>query len=1035
MSVGRPFNVGVVVPVYRQGNGIFRCIESVIESELPIGATLSLVLVDNSPGNSMLDNQSSPLVTVLRPGRNLGISGGRNAGMRAVPNADFVVFVDEDVAVDRNCIFELCEFLQSNPSAGVATPCITYGADPERIWAAGTNIDMRSGRVSFVADLSDLEPFRVGVAPSVIATSRAALDATGGFDPDFFAVYEDTDFCIRVASARMQTYCVPRARAVHDTPIEPIEQTRHLASRSYWIGRNRVLFMRRHGTQLARFALFWPIYAIYYGYVGLVAGKPLSFLQFLRGSVAGLFVPPRRWSLLRRPEWAVVATATAFILIWFHNGVLFGGGDQGPSFLRPDVAFRWSWQLWSDVAVGSTHPELVAAWPFWGTIDIFWRFGIPPWVLEAGVYWVCMVVGGISVMSLARRHCGKGSSGPLAAGFIYLLAPFTTINVWHRFLLTYEVFFALLPLSVAILHHYYGTGRYRYLALLMVVVPWFAIAFVSPGLVVIFGVSVIGDALYTAWTIGPRPVVRRFPIAAGALLASNLFWIIPLGLQGPSALSGPGITTSDNYVNFVGSSISTDLGNTFRLLNGFYLHGGFAVGWPYQSSVFLALLFILPLLGFSALLLRPSRSTFYLTLLALFGVFLAKGAAAPGGSVLGFFMRTFQPAGVLRNAYEEGGFIYLLGLSLLVGVTISELFARWTSLRPRVGGAVAGSALLLLGAWPIVTGSVFSSPQFGTYKVAPPPQYGALTTVFAPLRSSDSLAIVAPVANEGITYLWKYGYRGVDPTDILDPRTISMLSGSSLSAEMLKELSRFPEGNSATVLARMVGARYVLVRTDINPTPDHLLTPLNVERLLRSSAVYQKIERSGPLVLYRLRGCVDPLMYSTRTVLLQNDTTWSALAHAVGRNCATVVTPSPHIPKNLVGNHALTPERPLPFTRLSSTAYSVILPADYSGWVVLNQAFNTGWSARVINKVPSCPLGIITCLAYGAENRPQLAGPFLSNSYANAWYVHTTKPVRLLVLYRPQSLVEIAALLSFILDIIFGTICGFALKRRRLTRS
>jgi len=1033
MNLGGPFHVGVVVPAYRQGDGILRCIDSILGSELPPDVSLDLVIVDNSAGNSVLDARSSPLITVLRPGRNLGIAEGRNAGMRAVPTVDVVVFVDEDVTLDRHCLYELCGFLQSNPDAGVATPCITYAAAPERVWAAGTNIDLRSGRVSFVTEPPGPDPYRVGVAPSVIAASRAALDATTGFDPDFFAVYEDTDFCVRSEVAGLHTYCVPMARAVHDTPVELAKQRRHLASRSYWVGRNRVLFMRRHGTQPARFALMWPVYAAYYGYVALAARKPLSFLQFLRGSAAGLTVPPRRWSLLRRPEWAIVAIATALVLIWFHGGVLFGGGDQGPEFLRPDVAFNWSWQLWNDVAVGSTHPELVAGWPFLGTVDLVWRLGVPPWVLEAGVYWICMVVGGMSVMALARRHCHKGSSGPLVAGLVYLLAPFTTINVWHRFLLTYEVFFALLPLGMAILRRYYDSGRYRYVALLTVVVPWFAVAFVSPGLVLIFALCVVVDAMYIAWTSRLRIVLRRFLVAAGALVAANAFWIIPFAMTGPSALSGPAITTNQNYVNFVGSSLSTDLGNVFRSLNGFYLQGGLAVGWPYHSQVFLALLFLLPLLGFAALLLHPSRSTFYLAILALIGLFLAKGAAAPGGSVLGYFIRTFQPAGVFRDAYELGGFIYLLGISLLVGVAVSALFARWTNWRPRVVGTAMAGALLLVGAWPTVTGSVFSTPQFGTYKVSPPPQYLALPTAFPSLRGPDSRAIVAPVTSEGITYLWKYGYRGVDPMDILDPHTISMLSGTFLPAGMLKELSRFPEGNGASVLARIVGARYVLVRTDINPVPDHLLSPSRVEAVLRSSPDYRLIKRSGPLILYRLQGCIEPTMYSTGMARVQQVVTWNALADAVGSNCDTVVAPSSYIPKDAGRSLTPTSARPLRFTEMSSTAYTAVLPAGFSGWVVLNQPFNTGWSARVVTRVPSCPLASVTCLAFGTRNAPHLAGPFLANSYANAWYVHTTRPERLVVLYGSQSLVELSGLLSLVLIVLFGGVASWLSLRRRRT--
>ncbi|MDA8358085.1 MAG: glycosyltransferase [Actinomycetota bacterium] len=1034
MTEGTGISIGVVIPAYRDSGIAAECIESVLGSDLPAGHSLELVVVDNSVGRARIDHHPGSPVAILRPDKNLGICEGRNAGMRALPSSDIVVFVDEDVVLDRLCLRELAGFLATHDDAGVATALITYSESLGRIWAAGTNIDTRSGRVSFVTEVSGSEPFRVGVAPSVIAVTRAALDVTAGFDTDYFATYEDSDFCLRSAEANLYTYCVPSARARHHTPTAVSQQRRHLASRSYWIGRNRILFMRRHGTRPSLFALMWPVYAAYYGLVALASRKPLSFLQFLHGSLDGVLFPKRSGSLWRRPEWIVVGVATALVAIWFHGGVLLGAGDQGPSFLRPDVDFAWSWQIWNNAALGGTHPELVAGWPFWGTIDLFWKLGIPAWALEAGVYWSSMVVAAVSVMSLARHHCRADSVAPLISSLVYLLAPFTTINVWHRYLLTYQLFFALLPLSLALLRKYYGTGQFRHVVVLVIAMPWFAECFVSPGLAVVIAVMILADSAYMAWVGGRRPVGRRFLLGSGGMIVANVYWMIPLALQGPSALSGPGLTAAANYANFVGSSAYTDISNVFRSLNGYYLQGGLSLGWPYRSGPFLSLLFLLPLLGFSALLLRRNGSSLYLTALGIAGVFLAKGSSPPGGFLLGDVIRRFQLAGSLRNTYEMCGFIYLLAIALLVGVTASEISTRLTGSRLRPAALPIGIALLVVCGWPTISGSVFSTPQFGSYRVAPPEQYSSLSTTIDALGGPESRAIVAPVTDQGISYLWRHGYRGVDPMDIMDPHSISMTSGTAASPSILRELARFPEGPEASELPRILGARFVVVRSDINPKPDHLLPVTVVRGALASSPDYQLVKQRGPLAIYRLGGCIDAPMYATPVVMFRKTSSWESLAQSVGPDCATVVSPHPGLPRISEPVVPPSPPQSLHFVQLSSTAYSARLPAGFTGWVVLNVATSSGWSARLVSRVPSCPLASVACLSIETQHSPALAGPYLANSYANAWFVQAGGPTNILILYSPQSIVEVSALASAFLLLLYLACIGLLVLRRRRRR-
>lgn len=283
--------LGVVVPAYASPDDLRDCLASVVASRLPDGWALEVVVVDNASDERVAAEAERYPVRLLRPGRNLGISGGRNAGMAELLHCDAVVFVDHDVTLEAGCLALLVRTFSAEPDVGVVTPRIFYRDAPERTWAAGTLIDLRTGRVRFVTEPPSADPYEVDVAPSVIMASRRALTATGGFDEDFFAVWEDTDFCVRARKAGLGIMCVPAATALHRTPVTAADQIRHLASRAYWVGRNRVLFMRRHGTRPLGFVAMLPVYAAYYALVCFRAGKPRQVISFLRGTTHGLLNP------------------------------------------------------------------------------------------------------------------------------------------------------------------------------------------------------------------------------------------------------------------------------------------------------------------------------------------------------------------------------------------------------------------------------------------------------------------------------------------------------------------------------------------------------------------------------------------------------------------------------------------------------------------------------------------------------------------------------------------------------------------------
>jgi GT2 family glycosyltransferase len=91
---------------------------------------------------------------------------------------------------------------------------------------------------------------------------REVVDKIGGVD-DWFLCYFDPDYCLRAKKAGLLTWYEPKAVCYHDQSKDPNVWRPRVLSRAYLLGRNRVLFMRRHGNMLS-FSLFLPLLLGYY---------------------------------------------------------------------------------------------------------------------------------------------------------------------------------------------------------------------------------------------------------------------------------------------------------------------------------------------------------------------------------------------------------------------------------------------------------------------------------------------------------------------------------------------------------------------------------------------------------------------------------------------------------------------------------------------------------------------------------------------------------------------------------------------------
>jgi GT2 family glycosyltransferase len=87
-------------------------------------------------------------------------------------------------------------------------------------------------------------PFQTGYAHgAAMMVPRRVLDFVGPLAEDYFLYYEEIDWCERIRQAGLSVWVVPEALVLHK---ESVTMNTLGATKTYYLSRNRVLFMRRH---------------------------------------------------------------------------------------------------------------------------------------------------------------------------------------------------------------------------------------------------------------------------------------------------------------------------------------------------------------------------------------------------------------------------------------------------------------------------------------------------------------------------------------------------------------------------------------------------------------------------------------------------------------------------------------------------------------------------------------------------------------------------------------------------------------------
>jgi GT2 family glycosyltransferase len=211
--------------------------------------SIEVIVVDNGSedGSAQAVAEEFPQVKLIEQTTNAGFSKGNNIGFHHAAGR-FILLLNPDVILHRNCVDALANFLLVHPEAGAVGPRLLR-PDGRLDLASRRGFPTPSTALYRLAGLSRLFPhsrrfnrYNLGYQPedvpheidagtgACLLVRRSAIDQVGFLDPDFYMYGEDLDLCFRLKQGGWKIYYLPAAEAVHVKG----QSTRQLPGRMLW---------------------------------------------------------------------------------------------------------------------------------------------------------------------------------------------------------------------------------------------------------------------------------------------------------------------------------------------------------------------------------------------------------------------------------------------------------------------------------------------------------------------------------------------------------------------------------------------------------------------------------------------------------------------------------------------------------------------------------------------------------------------------------------------------------------------------------
>lgn len=595
----------------------------------------------------------------------------------------------------------------------------------------------------------------------------------------------------------------------------------------------------------------------------------------------------------------ILLVSILLTVVWFRNGYLMGGGETGLPFYNLNQMFKISGWTWGNQALGNNDSLTVSSGPFFAFFSFFQNLGISGFVLQAVFYFGILFFTLYSIFKLTDTlFPDLQPIFKLFASFFYLFNLYSLMNVWNRNLPNTIVFYALLPLLLAIFIQGLKKEKYIFAVYATILTAIFSYAFGAPAQVIIYWFVIFVTAIFYFFFVKSSRFIIKFLILHFPLwIIFNFWWVSQeIYFRLSSAFSASVAISFSDYGNKSTFDILSlklgQLDNLFLLKHGtFFTNENIVLpfSWPlfFSQPLTLALqwLVILLILFVAIRKIKDKQVGFLLTFFII-GIFATKGNADPFGEIFDYLFSNFPFLQFFRNPFEKLGLLLPMSLAPLFGLTVFTIHeflrkkSRFLSVITSLGFLIYLFIFIGFFFW---TKLVFTSnnppandPSIG-YDVQPPDYY-AKANEWLSRQNGIFRFVTFPLGGEGIFNQWPKGYAGIELSGTLfTTPSISYITTIPYFAETVQKLEKlFLKRSDFYKIAALLNARYILLRPDINQRVASIRDPKTIEKVLderiASPEANLKLANSfGPLKFYQFNENVFlPKLYAANNVIRTN---------------------------------------------------------------------------------------------------------------------------------------------------------------------
>ncbi len=180
-----------------------------------------VILVDNGSTDGSAEEAAKHCLKplVIKNGANLGFAEGNNIGA-SLAKGKFLLLLNNDTEVKPDFLNHLVETLESSKKNAVVQPKIILTS----VWKlqAGGSFLTSSGFLFHLGFFKDPDDPKYNQEMKIFSANGACMlirkdiiGKVGLFDPDFFAYFEESDFCWRVILAGYNVVYCPKSVILH----------------------------------------------------------------------------------------------------------------------------------------------------------------------------------------------------------------------------------------------------------------------------------------------------------------------------------------------------------------------------------------------------------------------------------------------------------------------------------------------------------------------------------------------------------------------------------------------------------------------------------------------------------------------------------------------------------------------------------------------------------------------------------------------------------------------------------------------------